>query len=133
MTVFTPGFALAGGLLIGLSVALGFALYGRVLGVSGLFASLPSLNPFPALFALGLIGGPVLVGDVHGFSPPPWAAIVVGGLLVGFGTRMGSGCTSGHGVAGLARLSPRSIVATLTFMAAGIITMFLVRGVLQWV
>lgn len=133
-TTFTPFLAGAGGLLIGLSAALGFFMFGRVVGISGLFASLNRPQVFPVFFALGLVTGPVIamaiLGDLHGFAAPPLWAVIVGGLLVGFGTRLGSGCTSGHGVCGLARFSVRSLVATLSFMAAGVATMSVLRGAL---
>jgi uncharacterized membrane protein YedE/YeeE len=117
---------LSGGLLIGLSAALYLLLDGRIAGISGLTASTfgltgAGMSALGAGFLGGILGGAgisfayIRHADVMVSSSP--TLLVVGGLLVGFGTRLGSGCTSGHGVCGLARLSPRSIVATLTFMA----------------
>ena len=128
--------ALAGGVLIGLSATLLLWLDGRVAGVSGIFNGV--LFPAPGdvtwrlAFLVGLVaaaglymafvpGAPVPRGDF------PRVGLVVAGVLVGFGTRMGNGCTSGHGVCGIARLSPRSIAAVLVFMATAIATTFVVR------
>lgn len=125
--------AFVGGLLIGTSAALVLLLLGRIAGISGIVAAL--LPPvaadwmWRAAFVLGLLGGPLLVTAVAG-APPQIsiaaepATLVAAGLLVGFGTRLGSGCTSGHGVCGLARLSPRSMVAVATFMLTAIATVF---------
>lgn len=131
---------LAGGALIGAAAVLLMALLGRIAGVSGIVGGL--LPPEPAAdfgwrltFILGLIAGPVLYSAVAG-RPGVGAQVadlpvlVAAGLLVGVGTTLGSGCTSGHGVCGLARLSPRSLVATGTFMATAIVTVLLVRHVL---
>lgn len=127
---------LSGGLLIGLSAGLYLLSTGRIAGISGLAASAAGLNHsgFSRLgigFLAGMLGGAVLVST---FIREPavtitssWPLLLTGGLLVGFGTRLGSGCTSGHGVCGLARLSPRSFVATATFMAAAALTVFVVR------
>ena len=132
---FTPWSSLAGGLLIGLAAALFLLLNGRIAGISGILGGL--LRPaagdmaWRVAFILGLVGAPLLF---QLFSPLPavqidadTATLVAAGLLVGVGTRYGSGCTSGHGVCGLSRLSPRSLVATVAFMAAGFVTVFLVR------
>ena len=132
---FTPWSALAGGILIGLATALFLLLNGRIAGISGIVGGL--LRPaagdmaWRVAFILGLVGAPLLF---QVFSPLPavqvdadTATLVVAGLLVGVGTRYGSGCTSGHGVCGLSRLSPRSLVATAAFMAAGFATVFVVR------
>ena len=132
---FTPWTALAGGLLIGLAAAAFVLLNGRIAGISGILGGL--LRPargdiaWRVAFLAGLIGAPL----VHAlFAALPEARIeagqgtlVVAGLLVGLGTRYGAGCTSGHGVCGLSRLSPRSLVATATFMAAGFLTVYLLR------
>jgi uncharacterized protein len=131
---FTPVSGLVGGLLIGLAVALMLLLNGRIAGVSGIVGGL--VNPkagdtgWRAAFVVGLplgalayillAGGPTPV-DVLA-SPP---AILIGGLLVGFGTRMGSGCTSGHGLCGLSLLSRRSVVATAVFFGVAMVTVFL--------
>lgn len=132
---FTPWASLAGGLLIGLAAALFILLHGRVLGISGILGGL--LRPqtgdssWRLSFLIGLLAAP-LAWSV--FRPLPqvniqagFLTLVVAGLLVGIGTRLGSGCTSGHGVCGLARLSPRSLVATLCFMATGFLTVYLMR------
>ncbi len=132
---FTPLQSLFGGALIGLSAALKILLNGRVAGISGIVSGL--LKPTPAewkwrlAFVLGLIAAPwgyQLVAVLPTSTvDAEWPALIVAGLLVGVGTRYGSGCTSGHGVCGLARLSPRSLMATLTFMAAGVVTVYLIR------
>jgi uncharacterized membrane protein YedE/YeeE len=134
---FTPWSALAGGALIGLAASLFAVLNGRVAGISGLLGSL--LEPGEgrgekALFLLGVLLAPLLW---QLFSVLPdiaiqsgWLPLTVAGLLVGIGTRYGAGCTSGHGVCGLSRLSPRSLAATLAFMAAGFTTVFVLRHLL---
>lgn len=134
---FTPWAALTGGALIGLAAGMFVLLLGRIAGISGVLGGL--LSPakgdisWRVAFILGLVASPVLFGF---FSAPPtpridagWGALVLAGVLVGVGTRYGSGCTSGHGVCGLSRLSPRSLAATLTFMGAGFATVFLIRHV----
>ena len=136
---FTPVSGLVGGLLIGLSVTLMLLLNGRIAGISGIVGGL--LAPkggntgWRVAFVVGLligamayilaVGGPAPV-DVLA-SPP---AILVGGLLVGFGTRLGSGCTSGHGLCGMARISRRSMVASAVFFGVAMLTVFLTRQVL---
>ncbi len=135
---FTPGSALAGGILIGLAAAWLILEDGRILGASGLLGGLipPRSGDWQwrALAILGLIVSPLVARFLFAPAAPVIEAnagtLFVGGLLVGFGTRLGNGCTSGHGVCGLARLSPRSLAATATFMAAGFLTVFLVRHVL---
>jgi len=135
---FTPGSALAGGLLIGLAAAWLILQHGHVLGASGLLGGLVPPRegdwPWRAEAILGLIAAPLVARFLFHAHPPTiaagWAMLVVGGLLVGFGTRLANGCTSGHGVCGLARLSPRSFAATATFMAAGFLTVFLLRHIL---
>jgi len=132
---FTPWASLAGGILLGLASAAFILVNGRILGISGIVGGL--LRPVPGdigwrlSFLLGLLAAPLLYFLVAGSSDPRidagWTTLVVAGLLVGVGTRYGSGCTSGHGVCGLSRLSPRSLVATLSFMGAGFLTVFLVR------
>ena len=135
--VFTPGSALAGGVLIGVAAALFLLLNGRIAGISGVIGGL--LRPargdvaWRAAFVIGLIGAPAVYG-LFGMLPAmridaPFGALILAGLLVGIGTRYGSGCTSGHGVCGLARLSPRSLVATAAFMGAGFATVYLTRHV----
>lgn len=137
-THFTPWASLAGGLLIGAAAALLVLLNGRIAGISGIVGGL--LTPRRAeagwrlAFIAGLLAAPLvaralgLVGTPH--IDAAFGVLVAAGLLVGIGTSYGSGCTSGHGVCGLSRLSPRSLVATLAFMAAGIATVFVVRHAL---
>jgi uncharacterized membrane protein YedE/YeeE len=137
-TAFTPGSALAGGLLIGAGAALLVLLNGRIAGISGVLGGL--LRPLKgdtawrAAFVAGLVAAPLLYALIAAPPPPQidagWGTLVGAGLLVGVGTRYGSGCTSGHGVCGLSRLSPRSLVATLCFMAAGFVTVFFIRHLL---
>ncbi|WP_331288060.1 MULTISPECIES: YeeE/YedE family protein [Methylobacteriaceae] len=134
MLSYLPSFA--GGLLIGLSAAMLILLNGRVAGVSGILAGLGRPGGLRWLadgaFLLGLMLGPVAFAGLTGAWPQMRIAaslpiLALAGLLVGFGTRLGSGCTSGHGVCGLARLSPRSLAAVLTFLASGVLTVTLVR------
>ncbi|MDR6153362.1 putative membrane protein YedE/YeeE [Acidovorax delafieldii] len=137
-THFTPWAALAGGVLLGLASALFVLLNGRILGISGIVGGL--LRPragdmgWRLAFLLGMLVAPGLYWLVVGPTQPridaTWGMVVIAGLLVGVGTRYGSGCTSGHGVCGLSRMSPRSLVATLAFMGAGFITVFLIRHAL---
>lgn len=132
---FTPWPALAGGALIGLAAALFLLLNGRIAGISGVLGGL--LKPvkgdiaWRAAFIVGLVGAPLVYGLLQRLPvlqiDADYATLIVAGLLVGVGTRYGSGCTSGHGVCGLARLSPRSLVATACFMAAGFATVFVIR------
>jgi uncharacterized membrane protein YedE/YeeE len=136
---FTPFAALIGGALIGLSAVLLMWLNGRIAGVSGILqgtlARVPDGRGWRIAFLLGLIGGAAVWFGIHGWPAPsapttaPWM-LIVAGLLVGAGTRLGSGCTSGHGICGLARRSPRSIVAVLIFMSAGFATVGVIRHVL---
>ena len=133
---FTPQAALAGGVLIGIAAVL-FALFnGRIAGISGIAGGL--LKPergdlaWRIAFLAGLVAAPVLYKSVAGSWPAVHidagvGRLLVGGLLVGIGTRYGSGCTSGHGVCGLAQRSPRSLAATLVFMAAGMASVFVLR------
>ncbi len=138
MANFTPVSAAIGGVLIGLSAVLLMMFTGRIAGVSGIVAGL--INPqtsdrsWRAAFVAGLIAAPIaamLVG--YGVTKPQmpesYITIVVGGLLIGFGSRLGSGCTSGHGICGIARLSQRSIVATGVFMVAAIVVVALTHHV----
>ena len=135
---FTPWASLAGGLLLGLAAALFILLNGRVLGISGIVGGL--LRPragdtaWRVAFVAGLLAAPAL-WSLFGAPVAPRiqagpALLVLAGLLVGWGTRYGSGCTSGHGVCGLARLSPRSLAATVAFMATGFATVFVLRHLL---
>jgi len=132
---FTPGRAVAGGVLIGLAAAMLVLLIGRIAGVSGVLGGL--LRPrrgeigWRAAFLAGLLAAPIAHALVAAWPRPRIDAdmeiLVIAGLLVGIGTRYGSGCTSGHGVCGISRLSPRSLVATVAFMAAGFETLYVVR------
>ena len=136
---FTPGASLAGGILIGLAAALMVLLLGRITGISGMVGGLlqrsnwqqASAWGWRLAFVLGLVLAPLVWQWFAALPamemPRNPVVIVLAGLLVGFGTRLGSGCTSGHGVCGLSRLSPRSLVATLTFLVAAIITVYVVR------
>jgi uncharacterized membrane protein YedE/YeeE len=133
---FTPISALIGGLLIGAAASILWLVLGRIAGVSGILGRalqeaggeriwrIPFLIGLPAGAALA-----VMLGWAAAPSAPPASLglAIIGGLLVGFGTRLGSGCTSGHGICGLARLSPRSLAATLIFMAAGMASVFVLR------
>jgi uncharacterized membrane protein YedE/YeeE len=132
---FTPLPALLGGVLIGLATSAFLVLEGRIAGITGIVGGL--LKPVPGdrswryVFVLGLlVGGAVLrlaAPDVFEEPGAQTGTLVAAGLLVGFGTRLGSGCTSGHGVCGNSRLSMRSAVATATFIVAGVVTVFVAR------
>ncbi|WP_333971244.1 YeeE/YedE family protein [Alteromonas mediterranea] len=134
-TPFEPLAGLVGGLLIGSSVVLLLLTLGRIAGISGIAAGAMTQRGIERYWRLAFLIGVVLsavlymvfVGDLQVQTQVSSAWLIVAGLLVGFGTRLGSGCTSGHGVAGLSRLSPRSIVATLTFMGAAIVTTTIIR------
>ena len=136
---FTPWSSLAGGALIGLAAAMFVLLNGRIAGISGVLGGL--LHPtrgdvaWRVAFIAGLMLAPwayLLVTALPATQTDAgWGALVVAGLLVGVGTRYGAGCTSGHGVCGLSRLSPRALVATLLFMAAGFATVFVLRHLLR--
>lgn len=140
MEHFTPYSAAIGGALIGLSIALLWASNGRIGGISGILGTLLALTPrqeldWRAAFLAGLIIAPPLYRAIGGALPEislaaAPATLVIGGLLVGFGTRLGGGCTSGHGVCGMARLSPRSLTATVLFMSAGFATVYVARHLL---
>ena len=134
---FTPLSALLGGLLIGLSVALFFILNGRMIGISGIASNFlvskdNRLENF--LFLIGLILGPLIYSfttnkEINISISNSLVLLVIAGILVGFGTRLSSGCTSGHGISGISRFSLRSIIATITFMLVGILTV-LIMGIL---
>lgn len=135
---FTPYSSLIGGALIGIAAALFVLATGRILGISGTFAgvAMPQRGDFAwrATLLAGLIGAPLVYRAAGGTLPPVEITgspvlLIVAGLLVGIGTRVGSGCTSGHGVCGLARLSPRSVVATATFLITAVVTVFVMRHV----
>ena len=132
---FTPYSALIGGALIGLAATILILANGRVAGISGIVSGLLSAKPqdsrWRIAFIAGLIAAPILYSL---FATLPqsqlnagWPVLLIAGLLVGFGSRYGSGCTSGHGVCGISRLSPRSIVATLSFMSLGFATVYVMR------
>ena len=139
MANFTPVSAAIGGALIGLSAVLLMLLTGKIAGISGIFAGLLNVRSddraWRMAFIAGLILVPVIAGSIgYGMTQPrlpaSWAVIAVAGLLVGFGTRLGGGCTSGHGICGIGRLSLRSIVATIVFMVTAVITVAVTRHVL---
>ena len=135
---FTPMESLLGGLIIGLAVAILYLMRGNYTGISGIYFNVISVNKsgflWRFLFIIGLIIGPVILSFFSftdlGFEMPNTNPIIVilGGLLVGYGTQLGSGCTSGHGVCGIGRLSIRSIVGTCVFVGAGVVTVFITRS-----
>lgn len=139
MEHFTPFSASIGGALIGLSAVFLMALNGRIAGISGI-ASGAVFGPagdrwWRVAFVIGLIAAPLLYAIATGSMPAfelnaSWPLIIAGGLLVGFGTRLGSGCTSGHGVCGLSRLSIRSLVSVTIFMGAGMATVAILKAAL---
>ena len=137
MENFTPIPATLGGLLIGIASTMLLVGLGRIAGISGILGQLfgPDADGrgWRIAFLVGLIGAPAIWLMVSGDSVPVIDAslplLIIGGLLVGFGTRLGGGCTSGHGICGLGRLSLRSLVATLVFMAVAVITVFIMRHV----
>jgi hypothetical protein len=142
MTEFTPVLSTLGGLMIGLAAALMLVFNGRIAGISGIFGSAITKRPgSDGMWRFAFVGG-LVAGGIGFFLLDPasfslemlptrstWA-FVVAGLLVGFGTRLGNGCTSGHGVCGLSRFSVRSLVATLSFMGAGVVAVFLFEHVI---
>ena len=139
---FTPWASLTGGLILGVASAMFILLNGRILGISGILGGLmpPKVGDtwWRVAFLLGMFAAPTVF---HAVMPVEWVtaprieagelSVIGAGLLVGIGTRYASGCTSGHGVCGLSRLSPRSLVATLSFMGAGFLTVYVLRHVLQ--
>ena len=138
---FTPWSSLLGGILLGIAAAALFLNSGRILGITGILegvlAPKHADSPWRFAFLLGLLAAPLAAKF---FLPAElihaprvdanWAMVIVAGVLVGYGTRWGAGCTSGHGICGLSRLSLRSLVATLSFMGTGFVTVFLIRHVL---
>lgn len=140
MEAFTPVSSLIGGMLVGLSAGLLLLFSGRIAGISGIVGGLLAKSPRSEVAWRGLFLAGLLVGGIAmSLANPGWFAmeidrsvwaIAIAGLLVGFGTRLGNGCTSGHGVCGISRMSPRSIAATVTFMATGAITVFVVNHLL---
>jgi len=134
---FTPWLSLAGGLIIGLAAAMLVLFNGRIAGISGILGGLLSLPRHDMAWRIAFLAG-LLVAPIIAtlFDEPPvaqisasWPEVLLAGLLVGAGTRYASGCTSGHGVCGISRGSVRSVVATLTFMLAGLITVFVRRHI----
>lgn len=141
MENFTPYSALLGGALIGLASGLYLLLNGRIAGISGILGGLltskgPTSGRVEKLaFISGMIIAPMILLaltqiDAQSIVSASWPVIIAAGLIVGFGTRLGSGCTSGHGICGLSRLSARSMVATLCFMGAGMASTFVIRHVI---
>lgn len=139
MAQFTPLSAAIGGALIGLASVLLMLLMGRIAGISGIFSGLllsgSGERAWRGAFVAGLLAAPLLAAWFGHPMPTPempssWSLVAAAGLLVGFGTRMAAGCTSGHGVCGIARLSPRSMVATAVFMATAVAVVAFTRHVL---
>jgi uncharacterized protein len=135
-TSFTPGPALAGGILLGIAASLYVLFNGRILGISGIVGGLLQAKKSDWLwrlsFILGLLTAPlwakyVFQISVHTVIDANYITLLIAGVLVGFGARYGSGCTSGHGICGLSRLSPRSLIATISFMACGFLIVFVMR------
>jgi hypothetical protein len=133
---FTPIPSLLGGMMLGFAVTLYVLLHGRILGISGIVSGLvhPKKEDWSwrLAFIIGLLTAPFLAALFFGILPvievdANWLTVIIAGLLVGFGVQYGSGCTSGHGICGLSRLSPRSLVATLSFMTAGFLVVFIIR------
>jgi hypothetical protein len=135
---FTPASAFGGGALIGLAATILILGAGRVMGAAGILGGALAMQPDDTGWRLSLIAGLLLAPTammLFGVANRPhfgasWSVLIVSGLLVGFGTRLASGCTSGHGICGIARLSPRSLAATGLFMAAGFATVFVVHHVI---
>ena len=137
-THFTPWSSLSGGIILGIASALFILINGRVLGISGILGGLLPPKAGDIFWRLAFLAGMFAAPWIFTILAPPELVtapqidadtlmLIVAGLLVGVGTRYGSGCTSGHGVCGLSRMSPRSLVATLSFMAAGFLTVYVVR------
>ena len=139
-TTFTPWASLGGGILIGISAVMVMGLFGRIAGIAGIAQGALALpgaardRDWRIAFVLGLMAAPLAIlalgGTVVQTVPTNLGLMIVAGLLVGTGTALGSGCTSGHGVCGLSRLSGRSLAAVATFMAAGFVTVFVLRHVI---
>ena len=137
---FTPIPALLGGLILGIAAVLYVVLHGRILGISGIVSGLlhPQKDDYLWRLALvfGLLTAPFWAMVLFEVALYPvidasWPGLIVAGLLVGFGSTYGSGCTSGHGICGLSRLSPRSLVATVTFMLSGFLVVYIIRHVIE--
>lgn len=137
---FTPLSALLGGAIIGLAASIFLLFNGRIAGISGIVGGLYKTSKNDIGWRLAFVIGLLMAPTIYGlwFVLPSIQiergslGLIIAGLLVGIGTRYGSGCTSGHGVCGISRLSPRSMVATVAFMLAGIITVFIIRHLLNW-
>ena len=137
--MFTPWSALAGGALIGIAAGMFVLLNGRIAGISSIIGGLLKPARGDVAWRMAFIGGLIIAPLVYALMaalPVPqidagYGTLVLAGLMVGIGTRYGSGCTSGHGVCGLSRLSPRSLAATAAFMAAGFVTVFVIRHLLN--
>lgn len=135
---FTPWASLAGGILLGIASSLFILVNGRILGISGIVGGLlrsrPGDSAWRIAFLLGMFAAPLLYAALAGPSvariDATWGMVIAAGVLVGWGTRYGAGCTSGHGVCGLSRMSPRSLAATLAFMGTGFATVYIVRHLL---
>lgn len=138
---FTPWTSLLGGVLLGIAAAFLFLNSGHILGITGILEGIlapkQADSPWRFAFLLGLLASPLaakffLPADLMHMPrvDANWAMVIVAGVLVGYGTRWGAGCTSGHGICGLSRLSVRSLVATLSFMGTGFVTVFVIRHVL---
>lgn len=136
--VFTPWSALGGGMLIGLAAAIYVLFNGRIAGVSGILGGLLRPNPSDVSWRIAFLIGLIITPSLFWLAGHPqvvpvdsgYPALILAGLLVGIGTRLGSGCTSGHGVCGISRFSPRSLVATASFMVAGFVTVYVIRHLL---
>jgi uncharacterized protein len=137
---FSPVSALTGGALIGISATLLLLFNGRMAGISGIMNGVFNSPRSETIWRLAFLAGLVIGAFLFNLIAPgfftmrqgyPLGLLAAGGFLVGFGTRMSNGCTSGHGICGLANLSPRSLLATLTFMAGGIVTVYLIRHALE--
>ena len=140
MSNFTPVPALLGGMLVGLSASLLLLSHGKIAGISGIIGGLLTPGTEDRSYRLWFLAGLLAAGAglralypaaFAGGAAAPLGAVALAGLLVGYGTRLGNGCTSGHGVCGLSRFSPRSLAATMTFMATGAIAVFVTRHVLH--
>ncbi|QWD84281.1 YeeE/YedE family protein [Polynucleobacter sp. MWH-P3-07-1] len=136
---FTPGPSLLGGVLLGIATSAYVLLHGRILGISGIIGGL--LRPVKQMWIwrivllLGILSSPLLAIFLLDMYPVQiidagWPAVILAGLLVGFGAQYGSGCTSGHGICGLSRLSPRSLVAIISFMFSGFVIVYVLRHLL---
>ena len=139
---FTPGPSLLGGVLLGIAVVLFIFLHGRILGISSIVSGLLHTKEgdwsWRLALVLGIVSAPFWATFLFGMHSlqiidANWIVLIFAGLLVGFGVQYGSGCTSGHGICGLSRLSPRSLIATLTFIGSGLITVYFIRHVLGFI